>query len=441
VGFVNKITKKCLRTKSFIAAHLKGVAVVYLILGGIWSQSLLGARKETAPVLQAPPHMDLEMTGFEYEKLLEARKVLFSDSLGAGKFDDILATGKRNLDWIRVLNANRSDKISLSQASTQQGFPMHAPRTYNPTLIRQAYSDLQAAMVPELGSVLFGSGELPKDIPVSKEVFIEWGLKLDRIYQLAARWLNHEPYMDYLRQNEINDIRGYYFIINTPGLLESLKDWATVSEDKKAQVVVWLKQVCLNSVRSKSRCSTLVDNAIQKNKAFDLFQKYKGVAASLIAEMMQIPEGVRFALVQWNQPQHVLVPFVDPQDAAMRSYLIDNIQEEWKFQQFQLEVSMTGTGRGVQVIWQPGITPHVPGLGSGTIYMDANAPISEYDVQWTIRHEFGHVLGFPDCYMELYDSTAEAIVSYQLDTTNLMCSRQGHLQQTHVDEMHRVYGQ
>ena len=71
--------------------------------------------------------------------------------------------------------------------------------------------------------------------------------------------------------------------------------------------------------------------------------------------------------------------------------------------------------------------------------MDANSPLSEYNVQWTIRHEFGHVIGFPDCYHEFYDATESTMISYQIDITNLMCSRRGHLQQAHVDELRRVY--
>ena len=48
---------------------------------------------------------------------------------------------------------------------------------------------------------------------------------------------------------------------------------------------------------------------------------------------------------------------------------------------------------------------------------------TQMNVQWTIRHEFGHVLGFPNCYLEFYDNDTATMVSYQLDVTNLMCSR------------------
>lgn len=71
--------------------------------------------------------------------------------------------------------------------------------------------------------------------------------------------------------------------------------------------------------------------------------------------------------------------------------------------------------------------------------MDADQPLTEYDAQWTIRHEFGHVLGLPDCYLEYYDPDKEVIVSYQIDIDDLMCSRHGHIQGHHLDELKRVY--
>lgn len=398
----------------------------------------------TSSFAKRPPHMDLEMTGFEYEALVAQEQqdkiANLQTPLLTHIFDDIFATGKRNLDWIRLLNKNRADHISLSTPETQQGFPIDDPRAYNPEIIRSAYNDLKKDMPESLRNIIFGSTPLPTQLPCPVEEYIQWGLKVDRVYQIANRWRTYEPYMDYLRTNSSNDIRGYYFITKTPGLLESLKNWGSIPQNQQEQVTIWLTQVCNNNLQDRQRCQSLVRRAIQNNQAFNFFNEHKNAGAQIIREMMDIPRSGRFSSVQWNGSNTVEVPFIDPQDQTMRAYLSDNIQGEWKLFPFALHVLFVDSNRyGVNVIWSPGVTPHVPSLGANTIYMDANAPISEYDVQWTIRHEFGHVLGFPDCYVEFYDMDLKAIVSYQLDTTDLMCSRRGHLKERHVEEMKRVY--
>jgi hypothetical protein len=74
-----------------------------------------------------------------------------------------------------------------------------------------------------------------------------------------------------------------------------------------------------------------------------------------------------------------------------------------------------------------------------TIVIDRNTDIDEYEVRWTIRHEFDHVLRLPDCYIEFYDQELGAAVNYQIDTSDLMCSRAGNINQRIVDELKRVY--
>jgi len=392
------------------------------------------------------PHMDLELSGAEYQKILEQERnssqTILSNEMVPQKhiFDDIFATGKRNLDWLQVINKNRTTPISLTTPETQVGYPIDNPRTYNPKIIRDAYLQLQQEMPSELKKVIFGNEELPNTLPVSDEDYILWGLKVDREYQIAARWKTMEPYMDYLKSNSMNDIRGYYFLTTTEGFPNKLKDWPSLTQEEQMKVKTWLLQVCRNDLQSNQRCLTQTENAINANKAFDFFNQHKNAGQDLLNEMMFIPSNGKYSSAHWTASNEFHVPFVDPMTDPMRFFLTNNIETEWKFLPFTLLIDFVQTtNSGVEVIWEPGITPHVPSLGSNKIYMDSNAPISEYDVQWTIRHEFGHVLGFPDCYIEFYDGDIQAIVGYQIDITDLMCSRRGHLKARHITELKKNY--
>jgi len=146
--------------------------------------------------------------------------------------------------------------------------------------------------------------------------------------------------------------------------------------------------------------------------------------------------------VSWtgSAPNEFRMPFREPGSADVRKFLVDNIEDEWKFGVWQLRLVFSPSA-APNVTFVAGATPHVEDLAGDTITMDANSPLTEYNVQWTIRHEFGHTIGFPDCYHEFYDSGEGVMISYQLDITDLMCSRRGHLKQRHIDDLRRVYYQ
>jgi hypothetical protein len=147
--------------------------------------------------------------------------------------------------------------------------------------------------------------------------------------------------------------------------------------------------------------------------------------------------------VSWkgSAPELMDVPFVNPQTNEIANFLKTNVENEWRFDRWRLQVSFGDFNPiyTTHIEFKPGVTPNVNALAGNIITMDANTPLTEYNVQWTIRHEYGHTLGFPDCYLEFYDEEARQIVSYQLDISNIMCSRRGHIQATHFNELKRLY--
>jgi hypothetical protein len=148
--------------------------------------------------------------------------------------------------------------------------------------------------------------------------------------------------------------------------------------------------------------------------------------------------------VVWTSKQSGLmaIPFKDPKDTAVKSFLLDNIEDEWKKPGWNLKLQFQTSGSWMgmpEIKFEPGATPHVNGLGGNTITMDANSPLTEYGTRWTIRHEFGHVLGLPDCYIEFLDQEREVMVSYQIDLDNLMCSRRGKFNELHFEELKKAY--
>lgn len=67
---------------------------------------------------------------------------------------------------------------------------------------------------------------------------------------------------------------------------------------------------------------------------------------------------------------------------------------------------------------------HVKNRQPRTMFI--NTQLSGDNLEKVMAHELGHILGFPDCYLEYYDRKLKQLVYLEVgETTDLMCSLQG----------------
>ncbi|TWW10502.1 hypothetical protein E3A20_06520 [Planctomyces bekefii] len=259
-----------------------------------------------------------------------------------------------------------------------------------------------------------------------------------------------EPFLDYYATLASLDLRGYYFLRETAQLESKLRGWGQLPSGERALFRSWLIMQCRNSNRGadgRRICGENLDEVIRRDgHPWAFHEQFSPLAAGRWGGYFRI-HGKR-SDVQWSGADagRCTVPFREPGRDDVRSWLSDNIEDEWRWTSdngpWQLKLQFLPDGGDDEIThvrFEEGATPHVNGLAGNEIVMDGNRNIDEYSSRWTIRHEYGHVLGFPDCYLEFYDVDEGVMVSYQLDITNLMCSRVGHLQAKHFDEMKRVY--
>lgn len=410
-----------------------------------------------------PFDLEIDMTGAEYRPLIEAyrKSLLAKDSrepLFSGRsqnsrfrqgrkgdvFETILDLGKRNLDWIDAINKNRpaNAQLELSTAETQPAIPISQPRYTNRTTIQASFDDFKMKTDAAFSEVLFGTGALSSSTNgLSDGVFLEHARAFDRIYQAASRWLLEEPYLSQYAARRRDDIRGYYFLSRTSNVDRVLAGWQNLSTEDHARYAEWLVGMCANSGASVDSCQSMLIKTVERERnPVSYFNRHVGIAKERFLSYFRIQNPRRDA--SWGPGFSALnVPFQLPHTDAIARWLKFNVEDEWHFQGFRLQVDFRRSGIGLtKVVFEPGATPHVNGLGGNTITMDANRSLEEYSSRWTIRHEYGHTLGFPDCYVEFYDSARGMMVNYQIDTANLMCSRRGHFLAVHVNELKRAYG-
>lgn len=419
------------------------------VLGGMIATNLFAfgnfarAGSDTGPMAPMREHrLELELQSSQYEQLLNALPNEELRDADAVALKPVLDLGKRNLDLLIAVNNARveSDRISLTSKESAQGYPIDQPRIYNVAIILKEHQELVAQVPSPLLSVLNGTGQLGPSLPVTDADYISWGRLIDRSYQSAMRWLTLKPYRpQYIAQRK-NDIRGYSTLSHEAELASKLSSWGAQDAATRARLREALVGLCGNS-NSLKDCARDLDRLIATHGKIEAFyQRYLKASRKLYDSYFAL-RWPRHDLV-WNagEPGVLHAPFVDPRDARVASYLKFNIEDEWKWSGWRLSLDFQpqDSGSTAHLIFEPGTTPHVI-VAENAIVMDANQPITEYDSQWAIRHEYGHILGFPDCYVEFYDTDNATMVSYQLDITNLMCSRRGVLQQTHFDEMKKHY--
>lgn len=392
------------------------------------------------------PHYDLEMTSVEYQQAVRAQEeVNLQDGRPvhqSPELDEVFVFGRRNLDWVAHINKNRKGQppISLSDASTQEAFPIESPRNYNAKIVRETYDRLVTLLPVEMRKVLVENAPFTDAPPIEEKKFIEFGLLVDRVYQLAARWRLMEPYLFQLSLRKKDDVRGYYFLSRLPDLQDKLDRFSSLPQKTQDQLTGWLMNLCL--MRNETvTCRNHLEEAKTRGSLWNFYSRYEPSAREKWQSYFVIPQFRRD--VQWNEKEPLVmrVPFAEPRDPEVVRFLRLNIEDEWRWKDWSLKLDFVQTNdpNTTRIEFKPGVTPNVNDLSGSIITMDANTPLTEYNVQWTIRHEYGHTLGFPDCYLEFYDNETGIITSYQFDVSNLMCSRRGHLNDGHFQELKRVY--
>lgn len=405
---------------------------------------LLGAAQaQLTPPSATLPDIPPDASGFEYRTLLKEQRL----SAVADTLADVMAAGERNLAWLEAINEARpvGEKLSLTSPEATRAFPPESPSVYNPKIILTNFAAAREGMPEEMRQVLFTGAAFPAELNIPAEIYIEEARKLDRVYQSAARWRTLSRFIGRLTKNRVNDIRGYHFLSRLPYREAKLASPGALSGEEKAQIRDWLIGMCFNDFwSSMSYCRRTVTNAVAAGQDLNpLYNKWRGKSASLYAELFAIPSSAprpefRFEKLNGGAEQF-LAPFTDPQAEDVRRFLQDNIEAEWKVGEWSLKLPFTNANNHASVVFLPDVTPQVNGLGGNRITMNSRQPLTEYDAQHTIRHEFGHVLGFPDCYVEFFDEDLGAMVNYQVDTGNIMCSRRGKVGPQHVEELRRAY--
>ncbi len=391
------------------------------------------------------PHLPLELSFEESQQLLRQHWVKFGEGMmkaNAPETQLAIDGGEKFSKWLKEINKQRAadDQIRLTSGSNRGGgIPIDRPSKYGPKTIKERLQKNLEEMPKSMSEVIYGDKDITTTLPTSKEDFIKFGRMASFLYQTAVRWSTSlEPWLDWYKKNKQRDVRGYYHLKKMADLDEKLDDFNKLESKEQEEIKKHMMDICQNNQYSIKACEKAFESNRKKRNLKELKEQLWPAAMATWNSFFEIRNPRKD--VTWNssEPNVMKAPFIDPKNEKISNWLKENIEDEFKTTSWNFELNFVEEGKETAYLeFKPNVTPHV--TRGNIIVMDANSPIEEYDVKWTIRHEYGHILRIPDCYIEFYDETEEVAVNYQLDVKDLMCSRAGDFNQRLYDELKRVY--
>jgi hypothetical protein len=100
------------------------------------------------------------------------------------------------------------------------------------------------------------------------------------------------------------------------------------------------------------------------------------------------------------------------------------VEESWSRNNFSLNIEIVNSPGSdvIEIFSTSGGTSYVPDLNNRQVFLSRDLDLLSQ--KRVFAHEFGHVLGFPDCYTEFFDNENKDLIYYEIDknNTNIMCS-------------------
>lgn len=282
-----------------------------------------------------------------------------------------------------------------------------------------------------------GLVEVKKLLLDSPEDERQWAEKLFHLYQNANRFESLKCSLQSLAQKRQNDYRPYLELKNIcqgdcqDQLLASLKEQQqknveirtlqlcrSFSKDVQCQAEMALKK---RNLQFSEMVKTYQERF--RSERYDrLFNLRSGhLRFKCETEVSEDPQGTI------EQTKMRLKIYRGNWDVTILKKMLDYVSLQWSQRDFKLEFEITehaveSQDHVIQIIPANGFTSYVPDQNNRFIYLSEK--LDFLTKQKVLAHEFGHVLGFPDCYVEFFDEKEKEVIYYEQSTTdtNIMCS-------------------